>query len=74
MPMMFNSLLSQIGLIPADVIMLRHQDRSAEPGRTPYELWRDNRPGFEIYQSVQSIKNRPRLSRTPRVGVVRRYS
>ena len=65
MPMMFNSLLSQIGLIPADVIMLRHQDRSAEPGRTPYELWRDNRPGFEIYQSVQSIKNRPRLSRTP---------
>jgi hypothetical protein len=63
MPIMLNSLLTQLGLDPAKVILLRHQDKRAARGRTPYELWRDNRPAFEDYQSTQSIEKRQRLSR-----------
>lgn len=65
MPIMFNSLLEQFGYAPANVILLRHQDKHAERGRSPYELWRDNRPGFDLYQSLQSFKNRSKLSRAP---------
>lgn len=56
---MFNSLLSEAGLILDEVRLLRHADPSARKGRTPYELWRDDRPGFDLYQSVQSIASRP---------------
>lgn len=63
MPLMFNSLLTQNALDPATVILLRHQDQRAERGRTPYELWRDNRPAFESYQSTQRIANRPKFER-----------
>jgi hypothetical protein len=44
MAILFNSVLMQIGIDPANVILLRHQDQRAARGRTPYELWRDN-PG-----------------------------
>lgn len=63
MPVMFNSLLSQFDLAPADVILLRHQDTRAATKRTPYELWRDDPPGFERYQSCQTIENRARFMR-----------
>jgi hypothetical protein len=63
MPIMLNSLLTQYALDPANVILLRHQDQRAERGRTPYELWRDNRPAFESYQSTQRIANRPKFER-----------
>jgi hypothetical protein len=49
MPFLFNSLLTQYVFDPANVILVRHQDQRATPGRTPYELWRDNRPVFERY-------------------------
>jgi hypothetical protein len=65
MPIVFNSLLIQSGVDPVNVILLRHQDARAARGRTPYELWRDNRPAFERYQSVQSIPNRSKFSRAP---------
>jgi hypothetical protein len=65
MPILFNSLLAQIGLQPEKVILLRHKDKRAVRGRTPYELWRDDPPGFDCYQSIQSFKNRPKLSRGP---------
>lgn len=65
MPLMFNSLLAQIGLNPAEVILLRHQDKRALPGRTPYELWRDDRPALEWYQATQRIKNRKKFSSAP---------
>jgi hypothetical protein len=65
MPIMFNSLLIQNELVPANVILLRHQDKRAARGRTPYELWRDNRPAFERYQFVQRIPNRQKFSRAP---------
>ena len=61
MPLLFNSLLIQFGIDPKDVVLLRHRDVSAMPGRTPYHLWRDNRADFEIYQSCQTFKNRSRF-------------
>ncbi len=65
MAILFNSVLTQNGIDPANVILLRHQDQRAARGRTPYELWRDNPPAFERYQSLQSIPNRPKFSRAP---------
>jgi len=43
------------------VRLLRHQDKRSTKGRTPYELWRDDRPAFEYYQSAQSFNNRAKL-------------
>jgi hypothetical protein len=59
---MLNTVLREAGLPLADVRLVRHKDRRATKGRTPYELWRDNRPQFELYQSTQSIPNRRKLS------------
>jgi hypothetical protein len=64
-PILFNSLLAQIDLRPEKIILLRHQDKRAARGRTPYELWRDDPPAFESYQSIQSFENRPKFSRAP---------
>ena len=61
MPLFFNTLLMQAGIEPAAVRLLRHQDRRSEKGRGPYELWRDNKPAFELYQRQQGFKNRARL-------------
>lgn len=61
MPLRFNSLLAQAGISPSDVRLLRHQDGSAVKGRSPYELWRDDRPAFEQYQGGHSFRNRPKL-------------
>jgi hypothetical protein len=65
MPIFFNSLLAQIDLKPEKVILLRHQDKRATRGRTPYELWRDDPPTFENYQSIQSFENRSKFVRAP---------
>ena len=62
MPIMFNSLLTKAGLSLADVRLLRHQDTRARRGYSPYELWRDDRPAFDRYQSTQSIENRPKFA------------
>jgi hypothetical protein len=61
-PLFLNSLLLQLGVQISSARLLRHQDQRAAKGRTPYELWRDDRPAFESYQSTQSPRNRPRLS------------
>ncbi len=61
MPIMFNAILIEAGLVLADVRLLRHKDKRADPGRTPYELWRDNRKQFDLYQSTQNIENREKL-------------
>jgi hypothetical protein len=58
---MFNTLLREAGLPLADVRLIRHKDRNSARGRTPYELWRDDRPQFELYQSTQTIKNRKKF-------------
>jgi hypothetical protein len=62
MPIMFNSILREAGLSLVDVRLIRHKDMSAARGRTPYELWRDNRPEFERYQSTQTISNRTKFA------------
>lgn len=62
MPVLFNTVLKQEGIDPAQVRLLRHQDTRAETLLTPYELWRDNLPAFDLYQSIQSIKNRAKFN------------
>jgi hypothetical protein len=61
-PLFLNLLLRQFGVGLGGARLLRHQDQRAAKGRTPYELWRDDRPAFESYQSTQSPGNRSRLS------------
>lgn len=65
MPLLFNTLLKQAGITPADVRLLRHQDSRATRGRTPYALWRNDLPAFDVYQSHQSERNRTILSSRP---------
>jgi hypothetical protein len=62
MPVMFNTILAQENIDPASVRLLRHQDTRASTIYTPYELWRDRLDDFDLYQSVQSVKNRPKLA------------
>ena len=62
MPIMLNAVLREAGLPPSDVRLIRHKDRRATKGRSPYELWRDYRPQFDLYQSSQGIKNRKMFS------------
>jgi len=61
MPIMLNTILREAGLPLGDVRLIRHKDQRAKRGRTPYELWRDDRPQFELYQSTQSFKNQKKL-------------
>jgi hypothetical protein len=62
MSVMFNTILAQEAIVPAQVRLLRHQENKPDTIHTPYELWRDNRHGFEQYQSVQGLKNRPKFN------------
>jgi hypothetical protein len=62
MPLMLNSILSEANLSPKDVRLIRHKDTRSSKGRSPYELWRDDRPQFEFYQSHQSFNNRKKLT------------
>lgn len=61
MPLMFNSILSEAGIPIEKVRLLRHQDQRAVKGSSPYELWRDDRQRFELYQSHQSFGNRKKI-------------
>jgi hypothetical protein len=63
MPIMFNTILQEGGIPLPQVILLRHQDQRAARGRTPYELWRDDTPAFDLYQSHQGTDGRPKFSR-----------
>lgn len=59
--LLFTDLLEKAGLAAEQVRLLRHQTK-APNGRTPYALWRDDRPCFDEYQRVQSIGNRAGLA------------
>lgn len=61
MGLTFNAILGDLGISPADVRLLRHQTVKYS-GRTPYTLWRDDPAAFLLYQSIQSVRNRPRLT------------
>jgi formylglycine-generating enzyme required for sulfatase activity len=58
----FNGLLREAGLSPRDVRLVRHADSRAAKGRSPYDLWHNNRPQFELYQSTQGFDNRKKLT------------
>lgn len=57
MPLTFNLLLTDEEIDPAEVRLLRHETRRYR-GRTPYSLWRNDRPAFERYQSTQRRSRR----------------
>lgn len=58
----FTKLISEAGLEPKDVVLIRHQKKVT--GRpTSYGLWAHNKPKFELFQSTQSPKNRKLFSR-----------
>jgi hypothetical protein len=61
MAIKLNTILDGAGFNLADIRLLRHKDKRAMKGRTPYELWRDAREQFDLYQSHQSIENREKL-------------
>jgi len=63
MAILFSSILRDADLPLKDVRLLRHQTSAAARGRKPYELWRDNRPAFEVYQAHQAPKERASLAR-----------
>ena len=42
----FNDLLRKAGIDPGEVRLLRHQDASADPGRSPFALWRTDPAAF----------------------------
>lgn len=62
MPKFFNEILSDAGLKLSDVRLVRHKDNRALKGRTPYDLWCNNRSEFEEYQSRQRISNRQKFN------------
>jgi hypothetical protein len=61
MPITFNTILLAADFNLADVRLLRHKDNRSSKGKTPYELWRYDRPQFDLYQSTQRVKNRNRF-------------
>lgn len=50
----FDTILSEAGLDPTHVQLVRHQDTRATARTTPYILWKRNREAFEVYQRLQS--------------------
>jgi len=48
----FNTVLESEGISPSEVRLIRHQ-QTGSAGLTSYVLWRDNLPGFEVWQSCQ---------------------
>jgi hypothetical protein len=59
MSLRFNMLLTDAGISPSDVRLLRHQTEKVL-GKTPYSLWRDDPDAFNVYQSSQDGSPRQR--------------
>jgi hypothetical protein len=62
MPIALNTLLRSVGIDPAECRLVRHKDARSAKGRSPYELWRDDRPNFDLYQATQSIRSRKKFA------------
>ena len=52
----FSDLLRKGEIDPSEVRLLRHQDASADPGRSPFALWRNDPAAFVEYQSRQNAR------------------
>lgn len=57
----FNDLLLKARIDPGTVRLMRHQDASADPGRSPFHLWRNHPADFIAYQSRQSLRTESQL-------------
>jgi hypothetical protein len=62
MPLYFNTLLRSVKIEPSVVRLLRHKDQRSSPGRSPYELWRNEPEAFQAYQGSQNINSRKKFS------------
>jgi hypothetical protein len=63
MPISFNSLLREAGIDLTTTRLLRHQDARADRHKKPYQLWRYDRPSFELYQSRQGLSKKARFKK-----------
>ncbi|RYC32012.1 GIY-YIG nuclease family protein [Lichenibacterium minor] len=54
MRLTFNRLFDVEGITPDRVQLVRHQDARAGTTTSPYALWVDRDPGFELYQAIQA--------------------
>lgn len=61
MPFRFNMLLTDAGIAPSEVRLLRHQPTVA--GQSLLDIWRTDRPLFEQYQALQLNARRGEFSR-----------
>jgi hypothetical protein len=61
-PLRFNQLLVEAGIVAADVRLLRHQTNLGG-GRSLIEAWRTDRPAFEAYQALQLTAKRSSFTR-----------
>jgi len=52
----FNDVLRRAAIDPGEVRLLRHQDASADPGRSPFALWRNDPAAFIEYQARQALR------------------
>ncbi|MCW3835051.1 GIY-YIG nuclease family protein [Sphingomonas canadensis] len=64
-PILFNDLLRERGIQPADVRLLRHHTDPGLDGQSLHDLWMRDREGFELYQRTQ--KANERLLRTGKI-------
>lgn len=57
----FNDLLQKAEIEPRAVRLMRHQDASADPGRSPFYLWRNSSADFVAYQCRQGSRAEKQL-------------
>jgi hypothetical protein len=60
-PLTFYDLLRKGGYPLDQIRLLRHKEPGAVRGRSPFELWRDDRPAFEVYQAQHGEQPHQRL-------------
>ncbi|WP_156901396.1 hypothetical protein [Nisaea denitrificans] len=59
MPILFNSILENIGIDPQDIRLLRHHGGISEIGKSPLSLWKEDRNKFIHYQETQAQNSSP---------------
>lgn len=52
----FNDILTNAGIDPKEVQLVRHQDGRGARGRSPYSMWKSAPEDFDLYQRMQSSK------------------
>jgi hypothetical protein len=63
MALTFNTLLTSVGIHPADVLLVRNGRGKSQPGRSPYEIWLRKNGDYEKWQSIQKLKDKSLFSK-----------